>query len=244
MNKLKTVVQYECSTSFKYIWIFYGIELLVVALISAVVFVSTGSMDHVGSNALEVNTLIYFCVLGVLGYKEDFKMLIQNGFTRKYIYLGTIAMFSFISAVMALVDTLFGRGMHQLSANYFSMFGALYGYDQMILFNFLWLFLLYMCFGSLLYLVVLVIHKVERIVAVCGGITLGLVVILVLPVVFRFVLPQAFTEAFIKAILKGAGFMADGTVNLLYPLAALAILAVLFNLVSYRVIQRTELVTV
>lgn len=26
MNKLKSIIQYECMTSFKYIWIFYAIQ--------------------------------------------------------------------------------------------------------------------------------------------------------------------------------------------------------------------------
>ena len=40
MNKLKAVIQFECMTSFKYIWIFYGIQYAVVLLATLIVRVS------------------------------------------------------------------------------------------------------------------------------------------------------------------------------------------------------------
>lgn len=86
MKNLKSIIQYECMTSFKYIWIFYAIQYAIVGLITITIGLIMGTFEDVGTNCLEINTLIYVCVLGVLGFNEDFKMLIQNGFTRKYIY--------------------------------------------------------------------------------------------------------------------------------------------------------------
>ena len=88
MKKLRMVVQYECVTSFKYIWIFYAVVFAVIAVISAIIFLVEGSLELVGTNCLEVNSLVYVGILGALGFKEDFRMLIQNGFTRTYIFSG------------------------------------------------------------------------------------------------------------------------------------------------------------
>lgn len=93
MKTLKSIIQYECMTSFKYIWIFYAIQYAIVGLITITIGLVMGTFEDVGTNCLELNTLVYISILGVLGFKEDFKMLIQNGFTRKYIYIATIAMF-------------------------------------------------------------------------------------------------------------------------------------------------------
>ena len=82
MKKLGTAIYYECATSFKYIWIFYAVIFAVIASVAAVIFMGTGSMEHVGTNAMEINSMVYVGILGALGFKEDFKMLIQNGFTR------------------------------------------------------------------------------------------------------------------------------------------------------------------
>ena len=85
MKNMKSIIQYECMTSFKYIWIFYAIQYAIVAFITIIIGLAMGTFEDVGTNCLEINTLVYIGILGVLGFKEDFKMLIQNGFTRKYI---------------------------------------------------------------------------------------------------------------------------------------------------------------
>ena len=54
MKKLNTVIQYECATSFKYIWIFYAIQYAIVMLISIIVGISIGSFENVGTNCLEI----------------------------------------------------------------------------------------------------------------------------------------------------------------------------------------------
>ena len=84
MNKLKSIIQYECMTSFKYIWIFYAIQYAIVGLITLIIGIVSGSFENVGTNCLEINTLFFVSILGALGFKEDFKTLIQNGFNKDY----------------------------------------------------------------------------------------------------------------------------------------------------------------
>ena len=130
MNKLKAIIQYECSTSFKYIWRFYGILYSIMLFIFAIVSISTGSLKNVGSNCFEFHSMIFVSILGVLGFKEDFKMLLQNGFPRKYIFWGELSMFLSTSVTMALVDTVVGHVLHHFIDNYASLFGSIYGYDN------------------------------------------------------------------------------------------------------------------
>ena len=96
MKKLRILIQYECMTSFKYIWLFYAIMYAIVLLIYIMVSAITGDSETAGTSCLEMNTFIYVGILGALGYSEDFKMMIQNGFTRKYIFAATLSMFAFI----------------------------------------------------------------------------------------------------------------------------------------------------
>ena len=151
MKKLRILIQYECMTSFKYIWLFYAIEYAIVLLIYVIVAILTGDPKNAGTNCLEMNTFIYVGILGALGYSEDFKMMIQNGFTRKYIFTASFVMFAFIGGIMSLVDTVTGNLLHYFLPNYSSLFGVIYGYGD-ILPNWLWLFLLYMLTCSLFYL--------------------------------------------------------------------------------------------
>ena len=93
MNKLKSIIQYECMTSFKYIWIFYAIQYAIVGLITLIIGIVSGSFENVGTNCLEINTLFFVSILGALGFKEDFKHLYKtdlhvNIFSlRRFLYL-------------------------------------------------------------------------------------------------------------------------------------------------------------
>lgn len=239
MKKLTSAIQYECCTSFRYIWIFYLIQYLIVALICLLVAIGTGNFENTGTNLLELNTLVYAGVLGAMGFKEDFKMLIQNGFTRKYIFLATLALFLFITGIMSLVDTIVGNVLHFVFPGYASLFGSLYGYGNFLA-NWLWLFLLYMIICSLFYLFVLAISRLEKTGAICLGIALvgG---ILLIAALIRFVLSDHIITTFGRTLRKAMGFMNDGTIVFFSPLLTFLVLACLLCAVSYRIIRRAEL---
>ena len=139
MRKLKAAIAYECLTSFKHIWIFYGITFSIVGIILIIIGISTGDSEVRGTISLEVNSMVYVGILGVLGFKEDFKMLMQNGFTRKYIFIATLSLFAFISSILSLIDTIVSRVLHEAML-YDSVFGGLYGFDQPFIMNWLILY--------------------------------------------------------------------------------------------------------
>lgn len=111
MSKLKSAVLYEYLTKVRAIGIFYLIQYLIVALIFAIVAICTEGKET-GSNTLEFSSIVFVSVIGVLGYKEDFKALLQNGYTRKYIFGATICMFTLLAGTMALIDTIIGNTLH------------------------------------------------------------------------------------------------------------------------------------
>lgn len=239
MKQLKSIVQYECVTSFRYIWVFYAIQYAVVALITIMVGIATGGVEEVGTNLLEVNTLIYVGILGALGFHEDFKMMIQNGFIRKYIFIATISMFCFISGTMALVDTIVGNIYHHFKKGYTSLYGGLYGYDNLFL-NWLWLTLVYVLVCSLLYLIILVINRLGKMLSVYLGIIVGGAV-LVIAALFRYVLSAGTVDSILRGLSEAMGFMPDGTINHLFPVLTLLAAIVVLGFGSYAVIRRAEL---
>ena len=209
MKKLKSIIQYECMTSFKYIWMFYAIQYLSVGFISIGIGLVLGNFDDIGTNFLEINTLIYVAILGVLGFHDDFKMLIQNGFTRKYIFIATISMFCFISGTMAFIDTVVANMLHYINSGYLSLYSSLYGYENIFM-NWLWLFLLYVAFCSLLYLV-------------------------------RYVFTAEVISDILKLFMEVMGFMANGTINYIFPVLTLLVFVTILAVGSYTIIRRTEL---
>lgn len=238
MNKLKSAVLYECSTKIKAIGLFYLIEYLITALIFAIVAICTKG-NEIGSNALEFSSIVFVSVVGVLGYKEDFKALLQNGYTRKYIFLATVCMFIFMSGTMALIDTIIGNTIHYFNDHYFMMFGGLYGYDNPF-FNWLWLTVLYLMFCSLFYLGVLVINKTGKIISLLIGVGLIGLILLVIAL-FRFVFSPEIVQNVVEFLMNAMGFMSDGTINLIFPVLSFVVIGTVLGIGSYAIIRRTEL---
>lgn len=238
MNKLKAAVSYEYLTKLKAVGIFYIIEYLCVAFILSIVAISTGGKE-IGSNVLEVSSIIFVSVVGVLGYKEDFKALLQNGYPRKYIFGATICMFALLSGTMAFIDTIIGNVLHHFYRTYFTLFGSLYGYGNLFA-NWLWLTVLYLMFGSLFYLAVLVIHRAGKMQSLFIGIGISGVILIGFSV-FRFVLPDEIVRSVAVFVIRVMGFMSDGTTNLIFPVLSFLAIGAVFESISYAVIRRTEL---
>ena len=239
MKNLKSIIQYECTTAFKYIWIFYAIQYALVGFITIIIGLIMGTFEDVGTNWLEINTLIYIGILGVLGFKEDFKMLLQNGFTRKYIFTATLSMFGFISGTMALIDTIVGNLIHHFNNSYSTLYGGIYGYDNLFM-NWLWLFLLYVTVCCLLYLIILINNKIGKNVSIILGVVFGGIILLIIAL-FRYVFTGETIHNILEFLMKAMGFMADGTINHIFPAITLFILVTILGIGSYTIIRHTEL---
>lgn len=239
MKNLKSIIQYECMTSIKYIWIFYAIQYALVGFITIIIGLVMGTFKDVGTNCLEINSLIYISILGVLGFKDDFKMLIQNGFTRSYIFTATLSMFSFISGIIALIDTTVGNLIHYFNNSYSTLYGSIYGYDNLFM-NWLWLFLLYVTFCCLLYLIILIVNKTGKNISIILGVVFGGIVLLIVAL-FRYVFTGETIHNILEFLMKAMGFMADGTINYVFPAITLFALVAILGAGSYAIIRRTEL---
>lgn len=238
MSKLKSAVLYEYLTKVRAIGIFYLIQYSIVALIFAIVAICTEGKET-GSNALEFSSVVFVSVIGVLGYKEDFKALLQNGYTRKYIFGATVCMFTLLAGTLALIDTIIGNSLHYFNDNYFTLYGGIYGYGNVFA-NWLWLTALYLMFCSLFYLAVLVINRVGKTVSLLIGVVVCSIILLVIAL-FQFVFPDELVSKTWEFMMKAMGFMGDGTTNLFFPVLSFLVIGVVLGIGSYAVIRRTEL---
>lgn len=238
MTELKSAVLYEYLTKVRAIGIFYLIQYSIVALIFAIVAICTEGKET-GSNALEFSSVVFVSVIGVLGYKEDFKALLQNGYTRKYIFGATVCMFTLLAGTLALIDTIIGNSLHYFNDNYFTLYGGIYGYGNVFA-NWLWLTALYLMFCSLFYLAVLVINRVGKTVSLLIGVVVCSIILLVIAL-FKFVFPDELVRKTWEFMMKAMGFMGDGTTNLFFPVLSFLVIGVVFGIGSYAVIRRTEL---
>lgn len=187
---------------------------------------------------MEASSAIFLSVMGALSFKEDFKALLQNGFTRGYIFLASLCSFVLISSAMALTDALLENLLHRY-LNFSTIFGELYGYGNPLM-NWLWLVVLYVAFCSLFYLAALIVNRVGKMASLLIGVGLAGVILLIVAL-FRMVFSPELVGRIQSFALKAFGFMNDGTVNFVFPLLTLLAIAAVLELGSYALIRRTEL---
>lgn len=240
MKKLCMVIRYECVTSIKYAFIFYLALSAVITVLYGVHYVLAGTLGG-GMNCLELNTMIFIGILGVLRLTEDFKMMVQNGFTRTYFFLGTLSLFVFISGLMSLIDTIIANTLHTLIGNYSTFFGSLYGYRQPAIAAWFWLFLVYMLILSLTFLFALIINKLPKKAGIVLGVILGSVFLAGISFLFVGGSPENLVNHALSFLLKSFGFMEDGSIRLVYPFSMLILTAGALSVCSYFIMRRTEL---
>lgn len=240
MKKLKTVILYECVTSIKYTFIFYFTLSIVITALYGIHYILTGTLGG-GMRCLEMNTMIFIGILGMTRLTENFKMLMQNGFTRTYFFLGTLSLFAFISGFMSLIDTVIANILHTLIGTYSIFFGSLYGYSHPIILSWLWLFLIYMLICSLMFFCALVVSNLSKKTAIIAGVMLGTVVLAGISFLFGPATPEDLRNRILGFLIKAIGFMEDGSVRLAYPFSLLILSVGTISICSYFVMRRTEL---
>ncbi len=237
MARLKSAVLYNLSTKLKAVGIFYIIQYSVFSLICVIIALCT-EVSSIRSNTPEVSTAVFISIMSVLSFKADFKALLQNGYTRRYIFLSTELMFAALALLMAVIDTAIGLVLRLIFPGYFTFFSFLYGGGAVQ--SILWHAVVYLMFCNIFYLAVLIQNKVGKMTSLLIGVGLvgGLLVIAAL---FRYVLPAQFVGGAVRFALRAMGFMGDGTKVLLFPILTFLGAGAVLGSLSFAMIRRAEL---
>ena len=109
-----------------------GFYTVVVALY--LVFIVTSFFISGGSiSGMDMASLVFLFVFGITSFKENFYMLLQNGVSRKNMFLGTVLSLLVVSVFVAVADTVLVRSLGLVPAENFtlvSLFKQLYGMTQ------------------------------------------------------------------------------------------------------------------
>jgi hypothetical protein len=127
---LKSVVKYQILDGKIAIPVFYLVVLSVMVLL----FVSVaepGEGSSASISGLEMATIIFLFIVGLNAFRETFRMMIQNGISRKTMFKGFVFMTLVLSAGMSLVNVILlwiGKAMMAANDNivFMSLFEQLY----------------------------------------------------------------------------------------------------------------------
>lgn len=125
--RVKPAVRYFLNDYKKSLIIFYGVlvALFLIQLLLASLLHSSGS-----SGGMEFASTILLFVVGMNAFKAPFRLFLQNGLSRKTLYVGFIASLFILAVFMTLADLVLGwfRGLFvPYTSMYMERFGSLYG---------------------------------------------------------------------------------------------------------------------
>lgn len=244
MGKLREVVRFEIATSLRYPVIFYTVQYSMVAVTLFLTWLGRGSLDHPYFAALESCAMIFIFVFGALGFSEDLKMLLQNGFTRRVHFVAALVLFVVMAALLALIDTLAARGIEAVAHGYWSLFTAIYGPNQALALQFLWRFGVYLVLACAGYFCAVLTTRLGPKRTVFLGIVVWCMGVLVLPTLYVELVTDEWRYSLgtrvENALLHCAGFTAEG-VQLAWPIVSLAVLAVIGFAASFVLVRRAPL---
>ncbi len=106
MSSLSTT-KFQVFTILKTMGIYYAI-FTGMTLLSIIIFALSVSSGNFGINySLDFSTIIFLGVVGATAFSEDFKMFMQNGFSRNKILMSALMTFGIISLVCTTINSIF-----------------------------------------------------------------------------------------------------------------------------------------
>lgn len=88
-----------------YYFVLLSLMLLIITSFAVAVVQEDGTISGSAINGMDMATGIFLFVTGLCSFKEPFGMLIQNGISRKRIYLGRLYATITLAFGMAIIDT-------------------------------------------------------------------------------------------------------------------------------------------
>ena len=239
--KLRSLIKYQCWTTIKPVLCFYGILYGIITVGYIISFIATGTTSSARFYGVEISCFIYLAITGSLGFNEDFKMAIQNGFTRKQIFLAALGMFAFLTIIMSFVDTLITQIIREFSPTYMSFFQQIYGLGHNILIQWVILMLIYFAVAISAYLFTLLCNKIGKKLCYFILTCIVLVMVVIVPLVMNLYVPEYIAANFLTMLTRAIGFTAGGSVQFINPFILLSIIVLLISGFSYITMKKTEL---
>lgn len=237
--KLKTLIQYQCWTTLKSICIYFAIMYSIV-LIAYILNYVVGDPSHFGFRSVEFSTCIYLGISGGLSFSEDFKMALQNGFTRRYAFIATLGMFVFLSIVMGFIDTMVAWLICYFVPSYDSLFMMIYGHSYSIILQWLWLVLMYFMVAMFIYMIVIIYNRIGKKIFIPISLALGLILVLIVPMLVTYVFPTSFLYDCLQVISHLFGITKQG-IMLLNPFLFYLVVGACFSLIAYTLVYKSQI---
>lgn len=229
----------------KPVYIFYAIlilHLLVILIgINAFLAVNTETVEIQG---FELASLIFLFVVGLNSFKESFLMFLQNGRSRKNLFISYFLSLIPLCGAMALIDNTLGTIGHYadlfntiFSFNYGHFISGVWRPVLTFIIGTFWHFTLYLVSALTGYMISTFSYRLGRGMKILVSTGVPATCFLVLPLVDTYLTKGAIGRFFLNFIALASGFKAGN--NPLYPIGFSILFALGFATLSYLFIRRS-----
>lgn len=239
---MKKILKYQCLDLSKALIIYY----IVIALILAIAVVGMNIAGDKNTGGIGFSSEFFCLIVGLCLFREYFCLFMQNGVSRKKIFLGGLLTISILSLIMSIMDTLFLYIIDIISVNnvrYMTLSSSLY-------FNFMYeanpiiktfvdliiTFLIMLIFFSAGYLIAILFYRSAKPGKVLIAVGLPLLVVGGIPVI-TVCFPDIFAALF-SFCLMALGISSG---NPFIGMLTLVICLLIINSFSYMLVRRTEI---
>lgn len=216
---IKASYKYQLVDQKRSVIIYYAILLSLMIFLMGAIAVTVahedGTITGSSMNGMDLATAIFLFVTGLCSFKESFGMLMQNGISRKNIYIGRVLTTITLAFGMAMLDTiilLIFQSVSKISGgilNYSSMYEQFFYMHSSQISSFqvhvevlIFDFVLYLTSIALGYLITNMFYRVNK----TGKVALGAGVPVVLFVIFPVFDAAVMKGKISMAIAKGLDF--------------------------------------
>lgn len=239
---MKSAMIYQIAEMKKSLLIYYAIMLflLLASFLTTEVFFHF-SVNGAAINGIEISSMIFIFVCGLNSFKEPFRMFLQNGLSRKTLFLSYICSLLSVTGVMAIVDTSIGAIGHSLGS-YQSAFHEFYrqhfsaaGPGQVFVVFALSL-MLYTTSALAGYFIASLYYRMNKGLKLLVSIGVPVLLIIVLPIVDMGYANGVISRSIGEILLLASGVKAG--YNPLYPLGSCIILSSVLAGLTYLLQRR------
>lgn len=243
--KFKAALKYQIYDFKKSVMIFYIVIYALYILMTASVLTHRGSYSNVGG--MEMASFIFLFVAGLNSFKSPFRMLMQNGLSRRTIFLSNASVFLATAGFMAVLDSI-NRLIFSGLANYRSFFQVLY-YNRyagqasslaVTLEGFLWMFFMYCMAAMVGYFITTLYYRMNKPAKLTVSIGVPVLLFVILPYIdFAFRGVNLFRG--IAKLMGWAWGLADGGANPYMAMATCTVIFLVFGALSWLLTRRAPI---
>jgi hypothetical protein len=239
---MKSAMIYQISEMKKPLLIYYAIIffLLLASFLTTEVFLHI-SANGTTINGIEISSMIFIFVCGLNSFKEPFRMFLQNGLSRKTLFLSYLCSLLPVSGVMAIIDTSIGAigrslgsyqsAFHEFYRQYFPAVGP-----GQVFVGFALSLLLYTTSALTGYFITSLYYRMSKGLKLLVSIGVPVLLIIVLPIVDMGYANGAISRGLGEILLLASGVKAG--YNPLYPLGSCIILSSVLAGLTYLLQRR------